>query len=66
MATIIKSKPGEGSDSVIRRFKKQVLQDGVLTIAQEGRFYKSPSVQKKEKKKKIERERRRRLKWQMS
>ena len=64
MATIIKSKPGEGSDSVIRRFKKQVLQDGVLNLVQERRFHKSPSVKKKEKKKKIEREKRRRAKWQ--
>ena len=59
MATIIKSKPGEQADSVIRRFKKQVLQDQVLTIVQEKRFHKSPSVIKKERKKKIERERRR-------
>lgn len=55
MATIIRSKPGESTDSMIRRFKKQVLQDQILVIVQEKRFYKSPSVIKKERKKEIER-----------
>lgn len=59
MATIIKVKPGEPADSIIRRFKKQVLQDQVLTIVQEKRFHKSPSVIKKERKNKIARERKR-------
>jgi len=63
MPTVIKSKPGETPDSVIRRFKKQVLQDDVLNIVQEQRFHKSPSVKKKEKRKRVERERKRRIKW---
>lgn len=63
MATVIKSKPGETPDSVIRRFKKQVLQDQVLSIVQEKRFYKSPSVIKKERRKEAERKRRREAKW---
>lgn len=66
MATVIKSKPGEGTDSIIRRFKKQVLQDQVLTIVQENRFHKSPSVKKKEKRKRLEREKRQRQRWQES
>ena len=63
MPTVIKSKPGETPDSVIRRFKKQVLQDDILNIVQEKRFYKSPSVKKKEKRKRVEREKKRRMKW---
>ena len=55
MATIIRAKPGETSSSLIRRFKKQVLQDQILITLQERRFYKSRSVIKKEKKAEIER-----------
>ncbi len=59
MATVIKAKPGESTDSVIRRFKKQVFQDQILTIIQEKRFHKSPSVIKKERKAEIERKKKR-------
>jgi len=59
MATIIQAKPGESADSIIRRFKKQVLQDQILTILQDKRFYKSPSVIKKEKKAEKERKQKR-------
>lgn len=59
MATIIRAKPGEEAHSIIRRFKKQVLQDQILTIIQEKRFHKKPSEIKKEKRKERERKRRR-------
>ncbi len=55
MATIIRAKQGESAGSLIRRFKKQVLQDQILITLQERRFYKSRSVIKKEKKAEIER-----------
>lgn len=59
MATIIRAKSGESTDSIIRRFKKQVLEDQILVILQEKRFYKRPSVIKKEKKAELERRRKR-------
>jgi len=59
MATIIRAKPGEDASSLIRRFKKQVLQDQILAIVQERRFHKSPSVIKKEKKAELARRQRR-------
>lgn len=59
MATIVQAKPGEDAGSLIRRFKKQVLQDQILTTLQERRFYKKPSVIKKEKREEIARRKRR-------
>jgi ribosomal protein S21 len=59
MATVVKAKPGEDAGSVVRRFKKQVLQDQILTILQEKRFHKSPSVIKKERKEEMARKRKR-------
>lgn len=58
MATIVRAKPGEIADSIIRRFKKQVFQDQILAILQEKRFHKSPSLIKKEKKAEFERRKR--------
>lgn len=58
MATIVRAKPGEDTGSLVRRFKKQVLQDQVLTIIQDRRFHKKPSVIKREKKKEVERRKR--------
>jgi len=62
MPTIIKAKPGESSGSIIRRFKKQVSQDQIMDIVQKKRYYRSPSVIKKEKKGELAR-RRRRDRW---
>mgnify|MGYP001602881606 CR=1 FL=1 len=59
MATVVKAKGDEQADSVIRRFKKQVLMDDVLTEIKRREFYKKPSEERKEKKKERERQRRR-------
>lgn len=59
MATIIRAKPGEEAGSLIRRFKKQVLQDQILVTLQEKRFHKAPSVIKKERREEMERKKRR-------
>jgi len=59
VATIIRAKKDESNDSVIRRFKKQVLVDQVLTLIKKRDFYIKPSEEKKEKKKEMERMRRR-------
>lgn len=64
MATVIKAKGDEPADSVIRRFKKQVLMDDVITEIKRREFYKKPSEEKQEKRK--ERARKRRLQQRYS
>jgi small subunit ribosomal protein S21 len=59
VATIIKAKKDEPAASVIRRFKKQVLQDGVLKDLKKKEYYVKPSQVKKEKRKEWERQKRR-------
>lgn len=59
MATIVKAKKDESNDSIIRRFKKQVLVDQILTLVKKRDYYIKPSEERKEKKKEIERLRRR-------
>lgn len=49
MATVVKAKPDESTDSVIRRFKKKVLGDEVLIELKKREFYRKPSLEKKEK-----------------
>jgi len=55
VATIIRAKKDESPDSLIRRFKKQVLVDEVLTLVKKKDYYVKPSQIRKEKKKEIER-----------
>lgn len=55
MATIVRSKKDESNDSVIRRFKKQVLVDQVLTMVKKKDYYIKPSQIRKEEKKERER-----------
>ena len=59
MATVVKAKTDEPADSVIRRFKKQVLMDDILTEIRKREFYKKPSQEKQERRKERERLRRR-------
>ncbi|OGY18251.1 MAG: 30S ribosomal protein S21 [Candidatus Chisholmbacteria bacterium RIFCSPLOWO2_01_FULL_50_28] len=65
MATIVKAKPDETPDSVIRRFKKKVLQNQVLTEVRRREYYMKPSEERKERKKGIERRRYARMKGGM-
>lgn len=62
MATVVKAKPDESPDSVIRRFKKKVLESQILTELRDREYYKKPSEIRKERKKEIER-RKRRPQW---
>jgi len=48
MATIVKARPGDTTDQVIRKFKKKVQQDQILITIKEKEFYKKPSELKKE------------------
>jgi len=49
MPTIVTAKPGDSVDQVIKKFKKKVLQEDILTLVREREYYKKPSVVKKEK-----------------
>jgi len=60
MATVVKAKQDESPDSVIRRFKKKVIENEVLTELKRREYYRKPSVERKERRKELERLRRRR------
>lgn len=59
MATIIRAKKDEPAASVIRRFKKQVMQDQILKELKKREYYVKPSQVRKERKKEWERQKRR-------
>ena len=59
MATIVKAGPTDNNDQVIRKFKKKVLAEDILTEIKKREFYKKPSVEKKEKLKELKRKKRR-------
>lgn len=66
MPIVVKAQPGDSADQVIRKFKKKILQDQLLTELKEREFYKKPSLKKKEKMSEFKRlrKRRKKLKWQ--
>jgi len=49
MVIVVRAKPNDTSDQVIRKFKKKVQQEQILTKIRDREFYKKPSVIKKEK-----------------
>ena len=65
MSIVVKANPGDSADQVIRKFKKKVLQNQLLTELREREFYKKPSVKKKEKLSEFKRrsKRRAKMKW---
>jgi len=48
MPTVVRAKPGETVDTMIKKFKKKVLAEEILTTLKEKEFYKKPSVIRKE------------------
>lgn len=66
MPTIVKAKKDEPAASVIRRFKKQVMQDQILKDVKRKEYYIKPSQVRKEKKKEWERQKRREQRLQNS
>lgn len=62
MATIVKKGPDESEDRLIARFRKKILNAGVLNELKERQFYKPPSVEKKERLSSLKR-RRKRKRW---
>ncbi len=55
---VVKAKKDDRNEDLIRRFKKKVIQDQVLTEIKKREFYKKPSQIRKEKKKELERKKR--------
>ena len=49
MATVVKARPGDSVDQMIKKFKKKVIAEDILTTLKEKEFYKKPSVLRKEK-----------------
>ena len=45
----IKARPGENLDSMLRRFKKEVLNANIMTDLRRSEFYVSPSEKKRKK-----------------
>lgn len=54
MPVVVRAKKDDSNDDVIRRFKKQVVQDQLLTEVRKREYYKKPSRLKQEKRKEIE------------
>lgn len=51
----VKAGPGDTSDSVIRKFTRKVISEGLLLILKEKEFYQKPAEIRKEAKKELER-----------
>ncbi|MFC1646727.1 30S ribosomal protein S21 [Patescibacteria group bacterium] len=51
----VKAQAGDTSDSLIRKFTRKVLSEGVLQELKKREFYQKPAEIKKEKKKELER-----------
>ncbi len=51
---VVKKKKGESEERLIARFKKKVLNEGILLELRERERYKKPSERRKEKKYRIE------------
>jgi ribosomal protein S21 len=49
VAIIVKAQPADTTDQIIKKFKKLVLQEQLLTQLKEKEFYKKPAIRKKEK-----------------
>jgi len=57
VAIIVKAQPGDSTDQLIKKFKKLVLTDQLLTQLKDREFYKKPAIKKKEKLSELKRRR---------
>lgn len=48
MSIVVKAGPGDTTDSVIRKFQKQVALEGIVQEIRDREAYKKPSEQRKE------------------
>jgi ribosomal protein S21 len=55
----VKAQPGDSSDSIIRKFQRKVLNEGILQDLKKREFYVKPAEQRKEQKKELKRKIRR-------
>jgi len=55
----VKAQPGDSSDSLIRKFTRKVLNEGILQDLKKREFYVKPAEKRKEKKKEIARRQKR-------
>ena len=51
----VKAQPGDTSDSLIRKFTRKVLAEGVLQDLKKREFYQKPAEIRKEKKRELQR-----------
>lgn len=51
----VKKQPGDTSDSMIRKFTRKVLTEGILQDLKKHEFYQKPAEVRKEKKRDLER-----------
>lgn len=51
----VKAQPGDTSDSLIRKFTRKVLNEGVLQDLKKREFYQKPAEIRKEKKRELKR-----------
>ncbi|MBI3577043.1 30S ribosomal protein S21 [Candidatus Gottesmanbacteria bacterium] len=51
----VKAQPGDTSDSLIRKFTRKVLSEGILQDLKKREFYQKPAEVRKEKKKELAR-----------
>jgi len=67
MPVVVKAQPGDSADQVIRKFKKKILQNQLLTELKDREYYKKPSERKKDKLSEFKRLKKRRkklkIKW---
>lgn len=51
----VKAQPGDTSDSLIRKFTRKVLTEGILQDLKKREFYQKPAERRKEEKKELKR-----------
>jgi small subunit ribosomal protein S21 len=51
----VKAQPGDSSDSLIRKFTRKVLAEGILQDLKKREFYQKPAEVRKEKKRELAR-----------
>ena len=56
---IVKKMPGDSDDSLIRKFQRKVMNEGIIMEAKRRQAYLKPSLAKKEKAKEAQRMRKR-------
>ncbi len=61
MAVVVTAGPQDTNDQVIKKFKRQIMSEDLVNKIKERKFYKKPSVLKKEKLSEVRKQKKRRL-----